>query len=165
MSRGHDTGAPHGDGARGVVDVDQFNAVGIADLDGVGAVELLDRWRVENAATRRGYRERDGGDVSTLVGEYPARWQAFHLAGELATHADDLGVPGSDQSERLGWRVSFSRFALAETKPDLQVEASSPGHTLVRGGDVDLELADTVFVTAVAGRSDDPTLGVLSTSG
>jgi len=150
--------------ARGVVDIERFNALGIADLDGFGAVELLDRWRVGNAATRRGYRERDGGDVATLVGEYPARWQAFHLAGELATHADDIGVPEDDHSERLGWRVSFSRFALYEAKPDLLVEASSPGHTRVRGVDVDLDLADTGFVAAVAGRSDDPSLCLLSTS-
>ena len=150
--------------ARGVVDVEQFNAVGIADLDGVGGEDLLDRWRARNAATRRGYRERDGGDVATLVGDYPARWQAFHLVGELATHADDMGVPEDDQSERMAWRMPFSRFALSELKPDLLVEASSPGHTRVRGADVDLDLADTTFVAAVAGRSDDPSLGVLSTS-
>ena len=149
---------------RGVVDVEGFNAMGIADLDGLGAIELLDRWHVQNAATRRGYRERDGGDVATLVGAYPARWQAFHLAGELATHADDIGVPGDDDSARLAWRVAFSRFALSESKPDLVVEASSPGQERVRGGDVDLDLADVAFVAAVAGRSDDPSLGLLSTS-
>jgi hypothetical protein len=30
--------------------------------------------------------------------------------------------------------------------------------------DVDLDVADTVFVAAVAGRSDDPSLAVLSTA-
>jgi hypothetical protein len=27
--------------------------------------------------------------VDTSVGDYPCRWQAFHVAAELATHADD----------------------------------------------------------------------------
>ena len=51
------------------------------------------------AANRDGFRARDGGDVDSSVGAYPARWQAFHLAFELATHADDVGVPVADAEE------------------------------------------------------------------
>ena len=31
--------------------------------------------------------------VDTSTGDYPCRWQAVHVAAELATHADDIGVP------------------------------------------------------------------------
>ena len=44
-------------------------------------------------SNREAFRARDGGNVDSSVGDYPARWQAFHLAFELATHADDVEVP------------------------------------------------------------------------
>ena len=78
------------------------------------------------------------GDVDTSVGLYPARWQAFHLAGELATHADDLFVPGlsaaqADGTARLASRGILALFALHEAKPDLALESSTHGRTRVRG--------------------------------
>jgi hypothetical protein len=56
------------------------------------------------------------------------------------------------------------RTSRSTEKPKLLAEASSPGHTRVRGAGVDLDLADPIFVAAVAGRTDDPSLEVLSTS-
>ena len=31
--------------------------------------------------------------MDSSIGDYPGRWQAFHVAAELASHADDVGVP------------------------------------------------------------------------
>jgi len=139
---------------RGAADLAAFNDMGIADRAGVPNDELVARWKARDATTRRGFRERGDGDVDTSVGMYPARWQAFHLAGELATHADDMHVPVADGdiAARLAWRTRFSRFSLKEAKPDLTVEAV-PGGTRVAGEDVDVVIGDDDFVEAVAGRA------------
>lgn len=132
-------------GARGATDIAAFNALGIADTSGVPDDELLQQWSRADADTRRRFRERGDGEVDTSVGQYPARWQAFHLAGELAVHADDLfvPVPDSDRADRLDWRVRFSRFALVESKPDVTVEASA-GRTRVVGGDLEVDRKSVV---------------------
>ena len=83
-------------GERGVTDLASANEVGIRDLDGVATPELLATWRTRAAENREAFRARDGGDVDSSVGAYPARWQAFHLAFELAIHADDVGAPVAD---------------------------------------------------------------------
>ena len=100
--------------------------------------ELLATWRTRAAENREAFRDRDGGDVDSSVGAYPARWQAFHLAFELAIHADDVGAPVADTEAagRTQWLAQFGRFALKETKPDTETEAHD-GRTRVRGGDVD----------------------------
>jgi hypothetical protein len=87
------------------------------------------------------------------VGAYPARWQAFHLAFELATHADDVAVPvtGEEAAARNAWQACFGRFALKELKPDIVIDAHD-GHTHVRSGDVDVDVSDEQFVQAVAAR-------------
>jgi hypothetical protein len=115
--------------------------------------ELLAAWRVDNAETRRGFRGRGDGLVDTSVGDYPCRWQAFHVAGELAVHADDIVVPVTDaeRAERRVWRARFSRFALAEAKPELRIRVEA-GHTRVVGSDVDVTVDDDELVEAVAGR-------------
>ena len=142
--------------ARGATSVDDFNAIGIADLDGVSDADLLRRFVVEDARTRRGFAERGEAEVDTSVGAYPARWQAFHLAGELATHADDLFVPelGDEADTRIAWRARFSRFSLRESKPDLDVDVLD-GATHVRGDGLDVVLADRDLVEVVAGRADE----------
>jgi len=151
-------------GARGATDVTSFNAMGIEDQAGKPPSQLLDEWRAYDERNRDGFRERGTGDVDTSIGTYPARWQAFHLASEVATHADDVGVPGRDDKARLAWRVPFSRFSLTEAKPDLTVEPVGESRTRVHGGRLDLTLDAPVFVEAVAGRTDDPALAPLSTS-
>jgi uncharacterized protein (TIGR03083 family) len=146
-------------GERGVTDLASANEVGIRDLDGVATPELLATWRTRATENREAFRARDGGDVDSSVGAYPARWQAFHLAFELAIHADDVGAPVTDEAAaRTQWLAQFGRFALKESKPDTETEAHA-GRTRVRGGDVDVDLPDSEFVRAAAGRAaGDPVL-------
>jgi uncharacterized protein (TIGR03083 family) len=152
--------------ARGATDLTAFNEMGIADLADRAPSELLGTWRTRNAETRRGFRQRGDGTMDTSIGAYPARWQAFHVASELATHADDIFVPedDDDRAARTAWRAPFSRFALIEAKPDLTVDTPAPGRTRVRAAGFDLELDDVTLVAAVAGRTDDPALAPLSTA-
>jgi uncharacterized protein (TIGR03083 family) len=143
-------------GARGATDLPSANELGIRELDGRPTAELIGEWRDTNAQIRERFRARDGGDVDSSVGAYPARWQAFHLAFELATHADDVGVPVTAQEEgaRNAWQAQFGRFALKELNKDLEIKAGN-GTTQVRGDGIDLELPDAVFVQAVAARLGD----------
>jgi uncharacterized protein (TIGR03083 family) len=139
--------------ANGLDSVDAFNAYGIAGFAGVADEEVLRHFVADDADTRRRFRERGDGEVDTSVGLYPARWQAFHLAGELATHADDIfvTVAAEDTADRLDWRARFSRFALREAKPDLVLEVDEAG-TRVRGDGIDIELGDDDLVAVVAAR-------------
>ena len=142
---------------QGATDVHSFNALGVAAGAEVDPAELLETWVAADAETRAGMRARDGADVDTSIGDYPARWQTFHLAGELATHADDLGVPVTDgeAADRLAWRARFSCFALAETKPGVEARLEA-GEAVVTDTDgvehrYDLE----TFVAGVAARLGD----------
>jgi uncharacterized protein (TIGR03083 family) len=138
---------------RGATDIDRINAMGVADRADRPPEGLLAEWRELNADTRR--RFRDGGDeIDTSVGPYPRRWQAFHVAGELATHADDVFAVGDpdEDTQRRRWRARFSRFALAEEKPDLAVEVDQAGRTRIRGRGVELDLDDGELIEGVAGR-------------
>ena len=144
-------------GARGVTDLNGANELGIRDFDDVATPELLETWRTRVAANVADFRSRDGGDVDSSVGAYPGRWQAFHLAFELATHADDVGgarSPTARSRRARQWQAKFGRFALKETKPDAQTDAHD-GHTRVHGEDLDIELPDAEFVQAAAARLDD----------
>ena len=143
-------------GARGATDLTSANELGIRDLDDRTPSQLIADWRAANGATRAGFRERDGGDIDSSVGAYPARWQAFHLAFELAVHADDIGVPVSagERDARLGWQAQFGRFALKELNKDLEIETGTRT-THVTGDGLDVDLADDVFVDAVAARLGD----------
>ena len=75
------------------------------------------------------------------------------MASELATHADDVGVPVSDgeREERTAWRARFSRFALAEAKPRLQLRVTG-AHTVVTDGSASVDLDDDELIAGVAGR-------------
>jgi uncharacterized protein (TIGR03083 family) len=143
-------------GAKGATDLSSANELGIRELDGSPTAQLIDEWRATNTRTREGFRDRDDGDVDTSVGAYPARWQAFHLAFELAVHADDVGVPVTPQEEpgRTAWQAQFGRFALKELDKDLEIKAAN-GATHVRGDGIDVELPDAVFVQAAAARLGD----------
>ena len=153
-------------GARGATDLESFNAIGISDHVAKPPSEILTEWSAMDAENRRGFRERDGGEVDTSVGGYNARWQAFHLASELATHADDMLIPETDDERpwRTAWRAPFSRFSLTESKEHLTVEDPVDGRTRVHGDGVDLEVDDETLVAAVAGRTDDPSVAALSTA-
>lgn len=144
-------------GERGATDVASFNDLLMSDVAGRSGPELLEDWRVVDAETRRRFRERGDGMVDTSVGDYPNRLQAFHIALELATHADDVGAPPADGERE--WRTRFSRFALAESKPELVVAAGADGRTRIEGPDGVLEVDDDVLIAGVAARlSDDSEL-------
>ena len=78
---------------RGGTDLDSVNALGVADYAALSPAEVLARWRAASAANRRRFRDRADGAMDSSIGDYPGRWQAFHVAAELASHADDVGVP------------------------------------------------------------------------
>jgi uncharacterized protein (TIGR03083 family) len=155
----------------GATDLHAMNDVGIRERADRPPSEVLAEWREANARTRRLFRERGDADMATSVGAYPARWQAFHVASELGTHADDMGVPvpPPDLEPRLEWRTKFSRFSLTELKPELSAVAADGG-TKVSGPGVDVLLDDPMFVAAVAGRLppeapvDDEVRAMLSTA-
>jgi uncharacterized protein (TIGR03083 family) len=140
-------------GAKGAVDLASANEIGIRGLDDRTPAQLLDLWRTQSAQNRDAFRARDGADVDSSVGPYPARRQAFHLAFELATHADDVDVPVApgEAAEREAWQARFGRFAIKELKPELAVDGHD-GRTRVKGDGVDAELPDDQFVLAVAAR-------------
>jgi len=138
---------------RGATDLDSANALGVADLVDRPTGELLKQWRSANSESRRRFRERGDGTVDTSIGEYSCRWQAFHVASELATHADDVGVPlaGDEINERRTWRERFSRFALGEAKPDLSIETVY-ALTIVGDGSIELQLSADELIEGVADR-------------
>lgn len=140
-------------GAKGAVDLATANEIGIREFDEQRPDEVRSTWRAKSIENREGFRARDGGDVDSSVGAYPARWQAFHLAFELATHADDVGVPVSkrEAAARVAWQARFGRFAIKELKPDLAVVARDGG-THVTGDGIDIDLSNEQFVDAVAAR-------------
>ncbi len=143
-------------GAKGAVDLASANEIGVRAFDGFSTAEILELWRTRTAQTREGLRARDGGDVDSSVGAYPARWQAFHLAFELATHADDLGVPvtRAEAAARRDWQARFARFAIGELKPELRIDGAG-GVTHVKGEGFDMEMPDEQFVQVVAARLPD----------
>jgi uncharacterized protein (TIGR03083 family) len=142
--------------ARGATDLATMNDIGIREFDGKSPGEVLEIWRDASTKNHAGFRVRDGGDVDTSVGNYPARWQAFHLAFELATHADDVYVPqtAAEAPKRNAWQAQFGRFALKEAKPDITV-GGGDGRTHVKAEGVDVEIDDDEFVQAIAARLPD----------
>jgi uncharacterized protein (TIGR03083 family) len=141
--------------ARGGTDVASANELGVAERADRNPAQLLERWRADDAETRRGFRERADGRIDTSAGDYPSRWQAFHVASELAVHADDVFVPVTveERDTRRDWRARFSRFVLDEYKPELAV-GTEGGRTRVRGDGCDVLLDDDELIDGVAGRLD-----------
>lgn len=141
--------------AKGGHDLDSLNELGVREHDGESVADMLAAWKASNADTRQRFRERGDGVVDTSVGEYPARWQAVHVAAELATHADDAYAPvETEEAEgRRAWRVRYSRFALAEVKPDVSIIVDpTSGRTSVARGDVQVAVDDETLVEAVMDR-------------
>jgi uncharacterized protein (TIGR03083 family) len=140
-------------GQAGATDLDSFNALGVTERADRSSDEVLAEWRATCGRTRDELRKRDGGDIPTMVGPYPARWQAFHLASELATHADDIGVPvrPEEAEARRDWRRRFAVFVLSETKPDV-VLGPADGGTSVRADGEEAVLSDDELIAATNGR-------------
>ena len=148
-------------GERGATDLDSANALGVAEFKDNPTDALVEEWATINADTRKRFRDRDGGEVDSSVGAYPARWQAVHLASELATHADDIGVPvtTADEPARTRWRAAISRFVLKEAKPDFEADAVDDTHTRFRTDAGEGTMDDHDFVELVAGRDPrDPSI-------
>ena len=141
---------------RGGTDLDSANALGVASYAALSPAAVLARWRAASAGNRRRFRQRGDGIVDTSIGGYPCRWQAFHVAAELATHADDIGVPVTrdEDEQRTAWRGRYSRFALAEAKPQLEIRRVG-GRTAVTDGPATVELDDHQLIEAVMGRLDE----------
>ena len=131
-----------------------MNALGVPGYADLSPAEVLARWRAASAGNRRRFRERGDGVVDTSIGDYPCRWKAFHVAAEFATHADDIGVPVTDgeHAERTAWRARYSRFALAEAKPKLEIRHAG-ARTAVIDGPATAELDDDELIE-VMGRLD-----------
>jgi uncharacterized protein (TIGR03083 family) len=137
----------------GASDLDGFNEWGLRAYEGRDPAAILDEWRAANAQTRRRMRGRDGETMTTMVPGYPVRLQAFHLASELATHADDVGAPVDprDVAARTKWRAQFSRFAIAEAERDVDIEPTG-GANRVQADDAESVLSDAELVEATADR-------------
>lgn len=140
-------------GAAGVTDLHSANQFGVDERRGRSPAKVIEEWRAANSTTRTRLRGCDGNEIATTVGQYPARWQAFHLAAELAVHADDLGVPETpgEAAERLAWRTRVARFIVAETHPDVAITATGD-RTSVEVGSTAVDLDEATFVAAASGR-------------
>lgn len=138
----------------GATSLDEFNAAGIAQHVDTPTEELFAAWRRQNESSRAGFRAADGTDIDSSVGSYPARAQAFHVAYELAIHADDMDAPvGDDESDhRQRWLAGVSRFALTEVKEDVLVEQSGDGF-VVRQGERETIFDRDSFISGVSGRA------------
>jgi uncharacterized protein (TIGR03083 family) len=103
--------------------------------------------------------------LTTSWGPYLVGLQAWHIASEYATHADDIGVPvpAERTAARLDWRFAFSRYAVEECELGITVEPAESGGVLVRdAAATELDLTREQFVAAVSARlpydsvTDDP---------
>lgn len=141
-------------GEAGVTDLDSFNQWMVDRRRDVDDQVLVHEWREALGRTITGLADRDGTDIPTTVGPYPARWQAFHLAAELATHADDLGL-GHGPPGRARWRAHATRFFLAESHPEVAVRASDDGTVITVDG-ATVTLDDPTLVEAANRRLREP---------
>ncbi len=141
-------------GARGVTDMNSFNALGVTDRADRSPAEVLAEWRSSNGRTRAWLRAHRGQEMPTLVGPYPVDWQSWHLANELAIHADDLGVPVSpaEKDARTAWLARFARFAVSERDKPVTIEPAGEGYRIAAGGTEGTVSADDL-VAGVNGRA------------
>jgi uncharacterized protein (TIGR03083 family) len=141
-------------GRHGADDVESFNDWLVRVHSARPTADVIAEWRDLNARFRAEMRERgDTGTVATSVGPYPSRWQAFHLASEYATHADDIAVPVPDREQRAraAWRARFAQFALIEMGKDVVIEHTGDSYR-VRSGEDEAVLDEHDFVEASQAR-------------
>jgi uncharacterized protein (TIGR03083 family) len=135
----------------------EFNQWCVETRREVPVSDVLAEWRAANAETRLRMR-RLGWDAAleTAAGPYPAGLQAFHYASELATHADDMGLPvGQDEdAPRTRWRAAFGAFALAEADRPVTVDLAD-GLVRVSYEGQETELSGGDFVEATVCRLAD----------
>ncbi|KAB2345146.1 maleylpyruvate isomerase family mycothiol-dependent enzyme [Actinomadura rudentiformis] len=139
---------------KGVKDLSSFNDWTVDERRDLPVAEVLAEWRTKSGETRRRMREL-GADatMATMVGQYPVGLQAFHLASEFATHADDVGVPVTPEEEpaRTAWRGRLGVFVLGEQEAEVQVK-QIPGGYRVTLDDKFADLSAVDFVDATTRR-------------
>ena len=137
----------------------EFNEWCVRSRRQVPVSGILAEWRAANTQTRQRMRLLGAaGMLQTSAGPYPAGLQAFHYASELATHADDVGVPisAAEEGERTRWRGVFGAFALGEQDRPVTVELAD-GIVRVSCEGQDAELSEHQFVEATVCRLADGT--------
>lgn len=144
-------------GKAGAAGLDGFNDWGVQVRADRPVDVVLAEWRNACADTRRRMRELGwDGTLATFVGPYPAGLQAFHLAMELAIHADDMGVSVADGEGQLrtAWQVRFARFTVREYDRNVIIEPDADGNRVSAGG-VEHVIDDEGLVAACSGRLPD----------
>lgn len=140
---------------QGLQGLDEMNDWMVRQREDLPVAQVLDEWRAASAETRAGLRALGvDGTLETMVGPYPAGLQAFHLAMEAATHADDAGVPvaGDEEPDRTAWRARVVRWGLRhEHEPPVEVAAGDGVNRLELDGQT-LSLSDAELVEAAVAR-------------
>jgi uncharacterized protein (TIGR03083 family) len=138
----------------GADDLDQLNAWGVQLRADRPAVDVVAEWRDLNATYRREMRARGrNGSIDTSVGDYPSWQQAFYLATEYATHADDMAAPvaAHEAAGRIAWRVRFIRYGVEEYERPVVIRHHDGINDIEFEGAV-FELTDAELVAAGVGR-------------
>ncbi|MGN9838441.1 maleylpyruvate isomerase family mycothiol-dependent enzyme [Nonomuraea sp. H19] len=138
----------------GVTGFNDFNEWSVRRRRGLPVEQVLEEWRTKNGETRRRMRALGyDAPLDTMAGPYPNGRQAFHYDSEYATHADDVGVPVSDEEAdgRTLWRVEVGRFVLAEQEAKVQVEQTAEQIWVAVNGST-ATLSYPEFVEATVGR-------------
>lgn len=139
-------------GANGL---DAFNQWGVDRRRDRTPEELLAEWREVNGVTRRRMRERGwDGTLGTFVGDYPAGLQSLHLALELCVHADDMGMPVTqdERERRAAWQPRFARFTVREYDRAVSIEPDGRGGNRVSAGDAEMTVDDDTLFAACTAR-------------
>ena len=134
--------------------MDDFNAWGVRQRADRSPEQLLAEWRELSADNVRRLREAGvDAELDTSVGAYPLGRQTFYLAAEFAIHADDAGIPVTDEERagRLAWRMRFACDALREAGRDLAVRHDGEAIEASQGEDR-VRLTPEQFVEGTAGR-------------
>jgi hypothetical protein len=63
-------------------------------------------------------------------------------------------VRDDERDDRTAWRACFSRFAVGEAKPNLNIRTKA-GRTVVAGNSTTVTMDDDVLIEAVMGRLDE----------
>lgn len=139
--------------AAGASDLDSFNAWGVAAYAGAPPEKVFGEWWAATRETLHRLRSRDGGTMTTMWPAYPVRLQAFHVAAELATHADDVGVPETtwEHAGRAAWRARVAYFALAEAHRPVALRPAGDSW-LAEAEGVEAVLSAADLVDAADGR-------------
>ncbi|MEO3977504.1 maleylpyruvate isomerase family mycothiol-dependent enzyme [Streptomyces sp. CAU 1734] len=117
--------------------------------------EVFAEWDERHRDVVSAWSGMDPGEpLVTSWGPYAVGLQAWHIASEYATHSDDIGVPvpPGAAAARLGWRFSFSRYAIEECDIGISTEMLGEDELIVRDGRTELTMDREQFVAGVSSR-------------